>query len=184
MGPNDSRGAQELRRLFPDRGAAKAIGQLCGVVQSVASRWRRGERRPDSAYRTTLKRVLGIEHEWWDEAPRAEEPQLAADPDEVTPAEAPAPKRRSSAPPPADGPDAFDSDPDPTAVTEPPALESTPKNLPPMRVSGRNVRTDTNPDDRGDLLPPSHVNAHPELHPGERPDEDERVSTPSPDGGL
>lgn len=190
MGPNDSRGAQVLRRLFPDRGGAKAIGELCGVAPSVASRWRRGERRPDSPYRTTMKRELGIDFEWWDEPPL---PELAdAVTDEVTPAEAPVAKRQSSAPPAAtlelvDAVD-LDSEGTPTDVNvEPLPTESTP-NLPPVATEGatKRPRRDTDPQDPREIEKPLplHVQAHPELRHGERvlvPDEDDRTSTPTPD---
>jgi transcriptional regulator with XRE-family HTH domain len=82
-------------------------------------------------------------------------PALSPDPDEKTPAESPAPKRLSSRPPPpAELVDAVDLDAEgtPTVVTEPPALESAP-DVPPVKLSELNVRTDTNPDPRaGEVL--------------------------------
>lgn len=112
--------------------------------------------------------------------------------DEVTPAEAPAPKHLSSRPPgpPSELIDAVDLDSEgtPTVVTEPPALES-PPNIPPLKLSELNVRTDTNPDPRaGEVLErtPKPLTAL-DVEVPERVtvlDEEDRTPTPSPDGGL
>jgi transposase-like protein len=165
----------------------RAIAREFDVDAGQLSRWARGVAKPDAPGRGKLM-ALGIEFPWWEEEPLAAELQpFPLELDEVTPAEAPIAKRQSSAPPPlaTELVDATDVDDETTASSELP-LESTP-NLPPVKLSERNVRTDTNPDPRaGEYLEPTPKPLTAlDVEVPERVtvlDEEDRTPTPSPDG--
>jgi len=68
----DNRGAQRLRELFPER-SAKRLADQVRVDQSVAGRWRSGDRSPEPKNRAKLEELFGIGWRLWD-MPIEEEP--------------------------------------------------------------------------------------------------------------
>jgi len=69
----DNRGAQRLRELFPER-SAKRLADQVGVDQSVAGRWRSGDRSPEPKNRAKLEELYGIGWRLWDIRLKEEEP--------------------------------------------------------------------------------------------------------------
>lgn len=144
--------------------------------QAVAERiekWSGGAVPADSWLTADEKAKLASVERAPEPAPRTGKPVVAPPlppkHDEVTPAAAPEPKRLSSSrpPPPSELVDAVDltSEGTPTDVNVEPLPERTPSPpLPGVKVSERNVRTDTNPETvDAKELPPLHGEAHPEL---------------------
>jgi hypothetical protein len=135
------------------------------VSPSHLSRVLRDEKEAGLAMRRAARDRYGIPLQWWDELALPDAPVLAdALTDEVTPAEAPAPKRLSSRPPPMLADATEDED-------------TTRRDIePPPRVARRlqREREDTDPDPR----------AGEELVPTPKPLTvlDVRTDTPSPDG--
>jgi transcriptional regulator with XRE-family HTH domain len=69
----DNRGAQLLRDLPTENGAVHRLAELCGVDHSVASRWRSGDRTPETRFRVRLQDEFGISLLAWDEPPLSDE---------------------------------------------------------------------------------------------------------------
>jgi transcriptional regulator with XRE-family HTH domain len=206
-----NRAIQALLSRIPD-GGQKVMAAELEVSPSHLSRVLRDEKVAGLSMRRAARDRYGIPLQWWDEPslPSAAPELIDASLDEVTPAEVPAAKRQSSAPPPpaarelddeqfqaqsrehfdrvliANLTDAAAVD-DDTVPSELPS--STPSNLPPVTTAGRTRRNreDTDPQDPSEIELPPHVEAHPELRPGERVteiDEDDRTPTPDPAGGF
>jgi len=74
----DNRGAQLLRALPPEKGAVQRVAELCDVDHSVASRWRSGDRTPETRFRVRMLDELGISLLAWEEPAL---PEVDAQPD-------------------------------------------------------------------------------------------------------
>lgn len=64
-----TRGAQLLAQKARAAGSHTALAAKLDVTQPVVSRWLSGDRIPEGAMRTRLKRLLRIPSEAWDEPP-------------------------------------------------------------------------------------------------------------------
>lgn len=93
-----NRGIQETRRAFEAEGLSQnAAADAVQCDSGNFSKIMRDDRKPGRELAARIFKRFGTPLEAWDEAPTELLPVVL---DEVTPAEAPAPKRQSSAPPP------------------------------------------------------------------------------------
>jgi transcriptional regulator with XRE-family HTH domain len=83
-----SRAAVALDRALEARGAQKKLAEAMGVDAAVPSRWRSGERKPDTRNRMWLDERMGIPWQWWEQRPVEEQKSEAIETSSPPPTEA------------------------------------------------------------------------------------------------